>query len=242
MKIPEAVTTKEAATRLAVSEQRVRTLLRSGALEGRQFGKQWLTSVAAIERYLVAGATQPPEDRPRKPAPLPAIKALSFFSGAMGLDLGLEKAGIHFLLACESDKTCRRTISANRPDIALLGDIWNYDGDAIRAAAGLGPDDDIDVMVGGPPPGVFNSGRTGRVRRRTRQCLAALRRADSCAAPALRRTGKRARPAVRAVEAHPARPTRHRLAARPRRTAGWGAHACARCAARGRLRRVVQPV
>ena len=30
------------------------------------------------------------------------IKALSFFSGAMGLDIGLEKAGIEVILACES--------------------------------------------------------------------------------------------------------------------------------------------
>lgn len=152
-----AITTKEAASRLAVSEQRVRTLLRTGALEGRQFGKQWLTSAAAVEHYLATGGVKPPEDCARKPGPLPKIKALSFFSGAMGLDLGLEKAGIHFLLACESDKTCRRTIRANRPDIALLGDIWNYDGGAIRAAAGLAVDDDIDVMVGGPPCQAFST-------------------------------------------------------------------------------------
>ena len=30
------------------------------------------------------------------------LKALSFFSGAMGLDLGLKKAGIDIILACES--------------------------------------------------------------------------------------------------------------------------------------------
>ena len=31
------------------------------------------------------------------------MKALSFFSGAMGLDIGLEKAGIEVILACESE-------------------------------------------------------------------------------------------------------------------------------------------
>ena len=30
-----------------------------------------------------------------------------FFSGAMGLDLGIEKAGFEIRLACESDKYCR---------------------------------------------------------------------------------------------------------------------------------------
>lgn len=155
--IPDAITTKEAAERVGVSEQRVRTLLRSGAIEGRQIGKQWITTEAAVASYLAGGATKPPEDRPRKQAPLPRIKALSFFSGAMGLDLGLEKAGIHLLLACEIDKTCRRTITANRPDIALLGDIWKYDASEIRAAAGLGPVDEIDVMVGGPPCQAFST-------------------------------------------------------------------------------------
>lgn len=98
-----------------------------------------------------------PEDRFRLPGPLPKIKALSFFSGAMGLDLGLEKAGIHVLLACEADKVCRRTIIANRPDIALLGDIWKYTANEFRAAAGLANEDDIDVVVGGPPCQSFST-------------------------------------------------------------------------------------
>ncbi len=41
------------------------------------------------------------------------LTSLSFFSGCLGLDLGLEKAGIHQLLACDFDKHCRNTISAN---------------------------------------------------------------------------------------------------------------------------------
>ncbi|MEI6414053.1 MAG: DNA cytosine methyltransferase [Pseudomonadota bacterium] len=157
MTIPESISTREASARLGVSEQRVRTLLRSGAIEGRQLGKQWLTTKAAVEIYLCAGATQPPEDRYRVPGTLPEIKALSFFSGAMGLDQGLEKAGIPLLLACESDKTCRRTITTNRPDIALLGDVWQYRAGDIRAAAGLASKDEIDVMAGGPPCQTFST-------------------------------------------------------------------------------------
>ena len=148
---------EEAAKLLGVSESRVRTLLRSGALEGRQVGKKWQTSKAAIDSYLITGGAKPPEDRARQPGPMPAIKALSFFSGAMGLDLGLEKAGIHMLLACEMDKACRRTITANRPDMALLGDVWKYSAAEIRESAGLAPDDDIDVMVGGPPCQAFST-------------------------------------------------------------------------------------
>ncbi len=155
--IPETLTAKQVADILGVSEQRVRTLLRLGAIEGRQVGKQWLTTETAVNTYLDEGAVKPPEDRPRKPGPLPRLKALSFFSGAMGLDQGLEKAGIQFLLACESDKTCRRTITANKPDMALLGDVWNYDASEIRVAAGLGPQDEIDVVVGGPPCQAFST-------------------------------------------------------------------------------------
>jgi len=157
MFIPDAITAKEAAERIQVSEQRVRTLLRSGALEGRQIGKQWLTTEAAVATYIQDGAAKPTEDRKRKPGRLPKLKALSFFSGAMGMDLGLEKAGIDLLLACEFDKTCRRTIAANRPDIGLIGDIWKYDASQIREYAGLSENDDIDVMVGGPPCQAFST-------------------------------------------------------------------------------------
>lgn len=155
--IPEAITVKEVADRIGISEQRARTLLRSGVLEGRQVGKQWITTNEAVTKYLESGGIRPPEDRQRTPGPLPSVKALSFFSGAMGLDQGLEKAGIHVLLACEMDKACRRTITANRPDIALLGDVWKYSADEILAAAGLGADDEVDVMVGGPPCQAFST-------------------------------------------------------------------------------------
>jgi DNA (cytosine-5)-methyltransferase 1 len=87
----------------------------------------------------------------------PKINALSFFSGAMGLDLGLEQAGISMLLACEMDKSCRRTIAANRPDLALLGDIWEYSADDVRKAAGLAVNDEIDVVVGGAPCQAFST-------------------------------------------------------------------------------------
>ena len=156
-KIPEIITASQAANLIGVSEQRVRTLLRKGSIEGKQAGKQWLTTEAAVRQYINQGATPPPEDRRRKVGKLPKLKALSFFSGAMGLDQGLEKAGIELLLACEFDKTCRRTITANRPDIALLGDIWKYDAHQIRDYAGLGAEDDIDVMVGGPPCQAFST-------------------------------------------------------------------------------------
>lgn len=98
-----------------------------------------------------------PPDKPRTSKKTPKLKALSFFSGALGLDQGLEKAELSLLLACEMDKACRQTISANRPDIALLGDIWKYSFSEIREAAGLGTTDEIDLIVGGPPCQAFST-------------------------------------------------------------------------------------
>ena len=55
---------------------------------------------------------------------------LSMFSGAMGLDLGLEKAGLHIKLALEYDRDACMTIRANRPGIPLIeGDIRDYSAD-----------------------------------------------------------------------------------------------------------------
>ena len=85
------------------------------------------------------------------------VVALSFFSGAMGLDLELERAGIAPVLACEFDKACRATIQDNRPEIALLGDINAYDAAQVREAAGLGKRQSIDLIAGGPPCQAFSS-------------------------------------------------------------------------------------
>ena len=83
--------------------------------------------------------------------------AISFFSGAMGLDFGLEKAGFEVILACENDKFCRQTIEHNRPDTALLDDINNVTIDDIYDMAQLSPTSEIDLMVGGPPCQAFST-------------------------------------------------------------------------------------
>lgn len=83
--------------------------------------------------------------------------ALSFFSGAMGLDLGIEKSGFEIVLACENNKYCRQTIALNRPNTALIGDINNYQPEDILAAAKLTAKDDIDLIIGGPPCQAFST-------------------------------------------------------------------------------------
>src|SRR5260221_10248966 len=79
--------------------------------------------------------------------------ALGFFTGAMGLDLGLAKAGIKTVLASEIDPVTCKTISAYRdahhPELALIGDIRDYTADSIRARCNLSAKRDIDLVFGG---------------------------------------------------------------------------------------------
>jgi DNA (cytosine-5)-methyltransferase 1 len=83
--------------------------------------------------------------------------ALSFFTGAMGLDLGLEKAGITTLLASEIDPAARETIRLNRPKIRLIGDFRDHTVAQIRRLAGLSQSRDIDLVIGGPPCQAFST-------------------------------------------------------------------------------------
>lgn len=148
----------EASKRLGVSVQRIRTLCRQKILHARKVGATWLIEPDSLTSYGLASAHQIAEDHPRyevKPKQKPV--ALSFFSGAMGLDLGIERAGFDIRLACESDTYCRQTIALNRPDMALVGDINDYRADEILAYAGLNRKDEIDLIVGGPPCQAFST-------------------------------------------------------------------------------------
>lgn len=98
------------------------------------------------------------EDRISKVKPSKKkLNCLSFFSGAMGLDIGLEKAGLNVLLACEFDKSCRQTIVANNKNIGLIGDIRNYSTKDILDYSNVKTPEDINVIVGGPPCQAFST-------------------------------------------------------------------------------------
>ena len=73
----------------------------------------------------------------------------SFFTGAMGLDLGLEAEGLHPSVAVEVDPIFCDTIRTNRPDLRVLErDIATLDADELGRATG---DSSVDLIVGGPP-------------------------------------------------------------------------------------------
>lgn len=96
-------------------------------------------------------------DRKRTSSDIPSFVALSFFSGAVGLDIGLHNVGIETLLACEVDKACRNTITLNFPEMGLIGDIWDYTATDIYRYANLPQRHPIDLIVGGPPCQAFST-------------------------------------------------------------------------------------
>lgn len=153
------LTTSEAASYLSCSEQNVRKLIRAKKIQAKRHGKAWVIDEDALSDHTTKSelVKQGVGDHPCRLKPKSKIRALSFFSGALGLDLGLERAGIEVLLTCEMDKACRGTIVQNRPDVALIGDITKYTAADIRKQAGLSPKEDIDLIVGGPPCQAFST-------------------------------------------------------------------------------------
>ncbi|MCP4485970.1 MAG: DNA cytosine methyltransferase [Gammaproteobacteria bacterium] len=154
------ITIKEAANTLDISEQRARTLCRTGILSATKFGRSWMLEKDSVNHYGLQSAHLVAEDHAtyyvHKDNNIKPI-ALSFFSGAMGLDLGIEKAGFDVRLACEIDKYCRQTIALNKPNMALLSDINNYSKHDILDASGLSKTDEIDLVIGGPPCQAFST-------------------------------------------------------------------------------------
>jgi len=137
------------------SEQHIRTLLREGSLPGKKVGSTWVAFQNTLPKNEFKNSLV--SDRKFTDNKKSEIVALSFFSGAMGLDIGIEKAGISVRLASEIDKRCRQTILANNPDIGLIGNISEYSVGDIREYAGLTDNQEIDVILGGPPCQAFST-------------------------------------------------------------------------------------
>jgi DNA (cytosine-5)-methyltransferase 1 len=83
------------------------------------------------------------------------INYVSLFSGAMGLDLGLEMAGFRTTVCVENDPEAISTINLNRPNLPVLGDITAVSGDDIRRAGKFG-ESEIALVAGGPPCQAFS--------------------------------------------------------------------------------------
>lgn len=155
----ELLTVEEISSTLGYTPQHIRSLIREGKLPAQKIGKQWVLNETALEYPIESSntITYDNSDRMNSMKELPKVKVLSFFSGAMGLDLGLKKAGLEVILASEIDKSCRETIVTNNPEIGLIGDICKYNENDIRSFASLSKEDTVDLIIGGPPCQAFST-------------------------------------------------------------------------------------
>lgn len=152
------LTIQDVADKLKVTPQYARKLIKEGKLSAAKLGSQWVVSADNLEKYIQEYAVIiEPDDHARESTDIPEIIALSFFSGAMGLDIGMKNGGIPALLACEFNKYCRMTIAANEPDMALIGDINKYEPDEILRLANIPEGRKVDVIFGGPPCQAFST-------------------------------------------------------------------------------------
>ncbi|MGF1490281.1 MAG: DNA cytosine methyltransferase [Prochloraceae cyanobacterium] len=165
----QLISVRNAALTCGYTPQYIRKLLRSGKLKGQKVGQQWVIEIADFNKFknnfaiLKSGPQSEIEpvklDRSSRNTSSKSLgcKALSFFTGAMGLDLGLEKSGIEIVLASEIDKNARQTIAKNKPDCPLIGDLRNYNAAEILKIAGFSKNSDVDLIVGGPPCQSFST-------------------------------------------------------------------------------------
>ena len=93
--------------------------------------------------------------------------SISLFTGAFGLDLGLEKAGFNTVSVVEKDSDSTKTIAINRPNLAesaIPRDIRDVDasqllkegGKVLNLGRSLKPEE-VDLISGGPPCQPFST-------------------------------------------------------------------------------------
>src|SRR3989344_1240798 len=82
---------------------------------------------------------------------------ISLFTGAYGLDLGLENAGFDVVWANELEEVFCQTVTRNRPDIFIeSGDINKIDPFDVLKKVGYKPGE-ITLLCGGPPCQSFST-------------------------------------------------------------------------------------
>ena len=80
---------------------------------------------------------------------------ISLFSGAMGLDIGLEKAGLNVVIGQDSDESCVKTMQANGHNV-LGGDIREINPRKLLELTGLSVGEPF-LICGGPPCQPFST-------------------------------------------------------------------------------------
>lgn len=86
------------------------------------------------------------------------MKALSFFAGAGGMDLGLHRAGFNVLMSIEIEELYCETLKINNPSFNVLnGDIKDFNKLNIYNRLGLKSNDELDLIFGGSPCQSFST-------------------------------------------------------------------------------------
>lgn len=86
------------------------------------------------------------------------MNAISFFSGAGGLDLGIHKAGFNIRLCVELEQKYCRTLQTNNPGWNVkCGNIMNYNKAQVYQDAGMNVHEEVDFIFGGSPCQSFST-------------------------------------------------------------------------------------
>ncbi len=80
---------------------------------------------------------------------------ISLFSGAMGLDIGMQKAGLNIVIGQDSDESCIKTMQANGHNV-LGGDIRRIEPQDLLELTGLSVGEPF-LICGGPPCQPFST-------------------------------------------------------------------------------------
>src|SRR6266568_5099890 len=153
-----------------MNEDRVLLQRRNIIVAGGILLSQWAISCLGAGAKMGQVKRGPVKDLPKQANT--KYKVVSLFSGAMGLDIGLENTDRFLVVACvEIEKAFCDTIRANQragrlsPNLRVFeADIRDLDPHEVLRTIGLAPGE-VDLLVGGPPCQSFSTAG----RRRTTQ-------------------------------------------------------------------------